>query len=241
VDDLRFGRIIRAARLRRGWRQHDVAVRAGIDQTTQSLIERGEVAGLTVRTLRRSAEALGLSLGMELRGPARVVSLADTGHARLVEFVVAVIRRSGWSVLVEYTFNHFGERGSVDIVAWHPVRRALLVVEVKTRLLDVQELLATFDRKCRIVPPLLGRQRAWNAVIIGRLLVVADGTSQRRVVRAHAHTFDATLPDSARRVRSWLRDPVHPLAAICFVPPTTGGRTRPVAPALRRVRATRVR
>ena len=142
---------------------------------------------------------------------------------------------------MEYTFNHFGERGSVNIVAWHPSRRALLIVEVKTRLLDVQELLATFDRKCRIVPSLLRRQRAWNPVIIGRLLVVADGTSQRRVVRAHAHTFEATLPDSARRVRSWLRDPVHPLAAIWFVPPTTGDRTKPVPASLQRVRAPRVR
>jgi transcriptional regulator with XRE-family HTH domain len=240
MDDRRFGRVIRAARLRRGLQQQDVTVRAGIDQTTQSLIERGEVQGLTLRRLRRSAEALGLSLGIEIRGPAGVVSLADAGHARLVEIVVAVLRRNGWSPLVEYTFNHFGERGSVDIAAWHPIRGPLLVIEVKTRLLDVQELLATFDRKCRIVPPLLRRERAWHPATVGRLLVVGEGTSQRRVVRAHAHTFDAALPDAARRVRSWLRDPVRALAGIWFVPYTSGGRARPTAPSLHRVRKPRV-
>ena len=43
---------------------------------------------------------------------------------RIVEHVVAATRASGWEVLVEYGFNHYGDRGSVDVLAWHAGSRA---------------------------------------------------------------------------------------------------------------------
>ena len=50
------------------------------------------------------------------------------------------------------------ERGSVDVLAWHPVHSALLIVEVKGRIIDVQDLLASVDRKRRVVPGEARRQ-----------------------------------------------------------------------------------
>ena len=61
--------------------------------------------------------------------------------------------------MVEYTFNHYGERGSVDVVAYHAGHRALLIVEVKTRLTDLQAFLASFGRKLRVVPALVRDDR----------------------------------------------------------------------------------
>jgi hypothetical protein len=48
--------------------------------------------------------------------------------------VKTVVSRLGgsWQVVVEYTFNHYGDRGSVDVVAWHAGAGALLLVEVKS-------------------------------------------------------------------------------------------------------------
>lgn len=68
---------------------------------------------------------------------AEVTKLLDAGHARLADRVVGLLRAAGWAVIVEYTFSHYGERGSVDIVAWHAAARTLFIVEIKTILLDV--------------------------------------------------------------------------------------------------------
>ena len=52
-----------------------------------------------------------------------------------------------WMLAPEVSFSVYGERGVIDILAWHPGRRALLVIELKTDLVDMNELLGTFDRK----------------------------------------------------------------------------------------------
>ena len=45
--------------------------------------------------------------------------------------MVRLLVAAGWEVVPEATFNEFGERGSIDILAFHPKHGALLVVEVK--------------------------------------------------------------------------------------------------------------
>jgi hypothetical protein len=61
----------------------------------------------------------------------------------------------GWIWLSEVTFSHYGERGIIDILAWHPPTRSLLVIELKTELVDPQKLVAVMHRRVR-----LGRQIA---------------------------------------------------------------------------------
>src|SRR5687768_12711479 len=130
------------------------------DQTTVSLVERGRVDGLTLKAVRAVASAVGVPVELWPRmAAADVTRLLDEGHAHLVEAVLTILRDNRWETIAEYTFSHFGERGSVDIVAWHAVTRTPLVVEIKTVLLDVQDLLGTLDRKCRLVPQLLGVER----------------------------------------------------------------------------------
>jgi hypothetical protein len=48
------------------------------------------------------------------------------------------------------SFSIYGERGVVDIVAWHAASRSLLIIELKTLLVDPQELVATMDRRVRL-------------------------------------------------------------------------------------------
>jgi hypothetical protein len=54
--------------------------------------------------------------------------LLDARHARVVGIMVALLRRLGWQVEVEVTYSSFGERGSIDILAWWPPGRIALVV-----------------------------------------------------------------------------------------------------------------
>ena len=162
MEDLGVAALFRAVRLRRGWRQEDVALRASVDQTTVSLIERGLFGHLTLAKLRQVASVLEVHLPLEPRWRGgNSARLLDGAHARLVELAVRSLRAAGWAVTVEYTFNHYGERGSVDVIGWHQTTGTLVIIEVKSRLLDVQDLFSTLDRKTRVV------RRCWRVNAAG--------------------------------------------------------------------------
>ena len=192
---------------------------------------------MTLRIVRDVAAAVGIPLELWPRLPAAEVSrLLDEGHAAIVERVLRVLAGSGWEATAEYTFSHYGERGSVDILAWHAATRTLLIIEIKTQLMDIQDVLSTLDRKVRLVPQLVAAGRGWRPSAIAKLLVVEESAVARRVVRSHAATFHAALPERSRRARSWLAAPSGPFAGIWFLSPTNGSRGNRRDGALRRVR-----
>jgi hypothetical protein len=80
------------------------------------------------------------------------------------------------------------------------------------------------DRKCRVVPPLVARERGWRAAAIGRLLIVEDRSTARRVVAAHPQTFDTVLPGRTRSARTWVEAPDGPLGAVWFLSSTNAVR-----------------
>jgi hypothetical protein len=205
-------------RIRRGWRQLDVARKAGAHRDAVSLLENGRLEGLSLAMLRRLWACVGVPLEVDPRLPtAERARLLDAGHAALVEHAARVYRAKGWQTIVELTFNDYGERGSVDLLAWNQAASALAINEAKTRLPDIQELHATFDRKVRIVPPAIARVRGWRPTIVGRVLVVADTTANRDAVAGHAATFASSFPDRSVAARRWIQNPSGGLAAIWFV------------------------
>lgn len=221
----------------KGWRQVDLEAASGVDQSSISLIERGRLDRFTVHTVRLVGDAVGVPLELWARMPAAdVQTLLDEGHAGVVERVLSALRGCGWETIAEYTFSHYGERGSVDIVAWHEPSRTLLIVEVKTLLLDIQELISTLDRKSRLVPRLLSAERGWRAEAVGRLLVVEEGTTARRVVARHRTTFATTFPARNRAAQSWIRGPDGPLSGLWFLSPTNGVRDNRRPAVVQRVR-----
>jgi transcriptional regulator with XRE-family HTH domain len=222
VDLRRLGRIVRTVRLHLRLTQLALSARCGVSQPRISRMERGLADTMPLADLERIARALDIRLSIDAwwRG-GNLPRLLDSVHARLAEYVVGQLRAVGWEVIVEYTFNRFGERGSVDIVAWHQGRRALLLIEVKSRFTDLQEMLATFARKLRIVPSMLAEQNGWRPTAIGRLIVAPGTTANRSVVAAHANTFEVSYPGRAREAHAWVRDPAGPLAAIWFVAAST--------------------
>ena len=157
----------------------------------------------------RNRSGLKLSLDAWWRA-GEVDRLLDRGHAALVDHVVASLRADGWVTRVEVTFNHFGERGSADVVAWHAQERILLIVEVKTMIGDIQATASTFERKVRILPDVLLSEEGWQARTVARLLVIAETHANRSVVRDHPAIFDAIWPARTTEARRWLR---HPLIA----------------------------
>jgi len=222
LDLRRFGRIFATVRKHLRLTQRELSARCGVSQPRISRLERGLADTMPLADLERIARVLDIRLSIDAwwRG-GNLPGLLDSAHARIVEYVVGRLRALGWEIVVEHTFNHFGERGSVDIVAWHPGRRALLLIEVKSRLSDLQEMLSTFARKLRIVPPLLAEQNGWRPIVIGRLIVAPGTSANRSVVAAHANMFEVSYPGRAREAQAWLRNPADPLTALWFVAPST--------------------
>lgn len=218
MDDIRTGLQVRAVRLRCNLTQAELAARIGLSRETVSRLERGDLEGLTVRSLRLIGPALGMppvvSLGW--RG-ADVAQLLDSGHASLVEGVVRILRSRGWGTLLEYSFSRYGERGSVDVVAWHAETQTLLLIEVKTRIVDLQDLFYGLDRKRRLVPPLLEGERGWKPRAVGVALVLPCTATSRRAVARHAASFDSVLPARGIEVRRWVGSPEGDLRGVWFV------------------------
>jgi transcriptional regulator with XRE-family HTH domain len=207
VDSIRFGRAIRAMRRRRRWRQEDLAAAAGVARATISRIELGQGDRHTVLTLEAVASTVGARVDVRLTWNGEGLDrLLDATHAGLVEVTSRKLESRGWTVAPEVSFAVYGERGSIDILAFHGRTATLLVVEVKSVVPDIQATLATLDRKVRLGPQ-VARSRGWTPEGTGRLLVIgADRTSRRRVA-AHEATFRLALPVRGFDVDRWLRDP----------------------------------
>lgn len=219
VDTVAFGRGFRALRLRRRLRQDDLARAAGVSRGTIGRIEHGQADKVTIETLEKVARPLGARVVCRLTWNGEGLDrLLDAKHATIVDQVVSILRAAGWLVATEVSFNAWGERGSIDVLALHQGARILLVIEVKSVVPDVQATLVTLDRKERLALQIAG-ERGWDAIGVGRLLVIRDDRTTRRRVEEHAATFGNAFPDRIARIRRWLHapDPREPLRGLWFL------------------------
>ena len=165
---------------------------------------------MTVAALNAVAQVLGARLNLTLSWNGETLDrLLDADHAALVEIVASTLRGLGWDVAIEVSFSISGERGSIDILAFHRATGTILVVEIKSVVPDIQAMVFTLDRKTRLALE-IARQRGWNGRTVGRLLVVRESRTSRRRVSDHAATFDAAFPARTVAVKRWLRSPGGP-------------------------------
>lgn len=218
MDDIKVGSIVRAVRIRKGLRQSDVAELAGVAQSVVSAMERGLAEELTFRSARRVAAALGVRLPFAPRWKgAELSTLLDERHAALVREAVARLAAEGWTSWVEVTFAFGREAGSVDIIGWKSDPRALLVLEVKSELTDLQDAFAAVDRKRRLAMP-IARQLRLSPLLIGTMFVFPEESQMRRAVERNAVLFDRMYPTRGVQVRRWLSRPVKDLRGLWFLP-----------------------
>jgi hypothetical protein len=134
--------------------------------------------------------------------------------------VTLLLRRRGWEVAPETTFSFYGERGSIDVLAFHPPTGSLLVIEVKSSIHDVQGTLAGIDRKARNALR-VARERGWRVKTVSRWLVASGDSTTRRRVASHEATFRAMLPQGGDELRRWVTAPRGSTSGILFVSPST--------------------
>lgn len=217
MDYVQFGRSVRALRRRRGWSRVKVAELADVSAATVWRCEVGDADTLTLRTITRVVNALGATASFRAywRGE-NLDRLLDEEHARLVERIVQVLVENGWVVAPEVTFSIYGERGSIDVLAYHPGQRAVLVVEVKSVVPDMQAMLSGIDRKARLAPA-IARERGWAVGHVSRLLVLPEGSTARRRLGEHAATIGQALPLRTTAMRDWLADPSGAVGGVMFL------------------------
>ncbi len=133
--------------------------------------------------------------------------LLDAHHARLAGAVSHDLAAARWLVTPEASFSIYGERGSIDLLAWHTPTRALLVVEVKTEVVDLQDLLSTVDRKKRLATR-IAAERGWLAASgVSVWVVVSESRTNRRRLAAHRALLRTAYPLDGRTIGAWLRAP----------------------------------
>ena len=176
-----------------------------------SRLERGKVKGMTLGSIDRIAEALGASVHLQLQWQGEQLDrLIDAAHAAIQQSVAEVLTSLGWVVRAEVSFNHYGDRGRVDILAFHPTPRVLLIVEIKSALGDLQDTLGRLDVKVRLARR-LAEEVGWTDVAgVTPAIVIGDSRLARRTVLAHATLF-ARYGLRGRAALAWLRRPFSPM------------------------------
>lgn len=224
-------------RVKRGWRQADLAAAASISRWIVHRIEAGHGDAVPYGALTACAGALDVRLEIVPRWRGGELDrLMSAGHVHLANQVTGrLIQVGGWELTPEATFSIWGERGSIDLLCWHGRCGALLVCEFKTEIADPHRLLSQVDRYRRLAP-IVARERGWKPATVSVWVVVA-GSSANRVRHAAARALiGSALPDDGRSVAGWLREPDRPLAALSFVRSVRGASTTDITRPVRRVR-----
>lgn len=218
MDDQRTGAALRAIRVRRGWRQSDLATKANVSKTIVVRIERGRFDSIPVGTLRRVSTALDARFDTYLRWHGGDLGrLINARHSAMHETIArSFARQRAWIAEPEVSFSVFGERGVIDVLAWNAAAQSLLVIELKTELVDLNDLMGSVDRKRRLAS-VIARDRRLDALTISTWVVVAESRTNRRALAGHSAVLRAKFPMDGRGIRRWLAHPLGRTDALGFL------------------------
>lgn len=194
------GRQIAEVRTSIRWTQRELASHVGLSQSVISDIEAGRQPGVSIRRLERLLDAMGARLLVTV-DPPRVASarVHDPVHARCSEHVVRRLRRSGWEARTEAEVGGNRSRGWIDVLAFRRDSRCLLMLEIKTELLDIGQIERTMSWYEREAWTAAQRQ-GWRPASVTSVLLVLATEDAERVVRDFRVTFDDRFPGRANRL-----------------------------------------
>ena len=237
MTDQRVGAALRATRIKRGWRQVDLARKARVSASIVSLLERGHLASVSVAAFRRVTAALEVRAEVSIWLPhGELDRLTKAGHAALHEALARYLQQMpGWLHAPEVSFAVFGERGVIDILAYHQPSGSLLVIELKTELVSLEDVLMTMDVRLRHAAT-IARERGWEPRTVNAWVVMAESRTNRRRVAAHSAALRSAFPSNGHAVRSWMLRPAGTMRALSFWTDSQVAAARRAVGAPRRVR-----
>ena len=239
MNDDQLGTLLRAVRKRSLLLQSEVADRSEVAHSTISLVERGHWDKLSIQRLRQIAAVLDIRLELTAhwRG-GDALRLLNWRHSLLAaSFAAFMGRQPGWVSLPEVSFSIYGERGVIDSLAWHEADAHLLVVELKTDFVDVNETIGQFDRYVRLARQ-IAVERGWRPRTVSGWLVVLDTSVNRRCAAEHKELLKCRFRADGHAMRTFLREPSAETIGLSFWSDSNRGGTKwQSAPQRVRIRA----
>jgi transcriptional regulator with XRE-family HTH domain len=183
-----------------GWSRDELAARASVSSGMVSLIEAGGV-NFSCDLAGRLLSTLGVTVDLRYQVPHTETRQRDVAHIACVAYVRRRLEREGWLVLREVEIVHGRSHGWIDVLAYDPVTRVLLVIEVKTEIHDVgriERTLAWYGREAWAVAKGLGWQ---PSVVRTWLLIMATEANDARI-KANRDAVAQSFPGRAMTMLS---------------------------------------
>ncbi|MGL6278248.1 MAG: helix-turn-helix domain-containing protein [Gaiella sp.] len=201
-----LGELVRDARTLIGWTQRELAARALTSQAAIWRLETNQPGRVDLVVVERVLDALGMrgALAMDARHLADRRRQRDGVHARLTGYVARRLERGGWLTATEVPIGDGAPRGWIDLLAYRPADRALLIEETKTDIPDfggLQRSVAFYDREGWASARRLG----WRPACAAVLVVALDSAAMADRLAANRDLVTRAFPGSIDGLRAWLR------------------------------------
>lgn len=185
--------------------QRELAAAAGVSRSHIAGIETGRVDP-SLDLVWSIADRLGLDIQMVGRQPTVIERRrGDIVHARCSIFFDRRIQQAGWETAREVEVSAGRLHGWIDLLAFDPRSRTLVIIEVKTRLDDigaVERQIRLYERDAHQIPESLGwhprRRLSW--------LVLLASDEVESQISVHRHVLRRAFPARAREMWAVVRD-----------------------------------
>ncbi len=180
-------------------------------------MESGNIGRLSLDTVERIASVVDVrtKLSGRWRG-GDGDRLLSWRHSLLANsFSAAVRAHDGWLLEPEVPFSIYGERGVIDQLGWHESCSHLLVVELKTEFVDINEMLGTLNRKLRLAPK-VAAEKGWRPKLVSAWLIVSDTRTNRRHAAGHSSLLRSRFSLDGRSLASFLDKPASATFGMAF-------------------------
>jgi len=204
------GQTVRDVRLAVGWSQRGLARRSGVSQSVISRLETHRTRDVRMSVVDRLLVALGVRYWLGTEPPNIARRPTDLVHGRCSAHVARRLIAAGWQVEREVEVIGSGSHGWIDVLAFEPNARIMLVIEVKTELLDVgaiERSLNWYVRESRSASRRLG----WRPDAVASALLVLESAMNDERLSASADVFRIAFPGRATGLRAVIARTTSPL------------------------------
>jgi hypothetical protein len=192
-----------------------------------SRLESGQLRDVTLGTLSQLLDTLGVRAEIRATAPFLVdpPGQRDAAHARCSASIRRRLETMGWIVAQEVEVIAPSARGWIDVLAYRPGTRDLLLIEVKTEIRDVgmiQRSMAWYEREAFAAARRLG----WRPMRLASAVVLLESEANDVAVKAYRDLLRQWLPTRAATLTMWLADPAAraPGRGLAMIDPTSHRR-----------------
>jgi transcriptional regulator with XRE-family HTH domain len=197
---VQFASLCRETRVMLDITQQVLADAAGVSRSLVAAIEAGN-ANPSLDVVMRIGDALGLELQLVGRPPVALgTRTRNTVHAQCSGYVDRRLRATGWETRREVEVVGDRSHGWIDLLAFDPRTRVLVIVEVKTWLEDmgaIERQLAWYERSAMDVAAGLG----WQPSSIASWLLLLASEEVEDALRQHRDLLRIAFPRRAIDMR----------------------------------------